>query len=114
MPRHRSVRLAVLGTAVQRATTERYSSRTNPALRRRIVLGLLVLASLVLVTLYFREPQSGSLHDARSAGAAVLKPFQVAADRVVQPFRDGWDYLSGLISAKDDVARLQVENRVLR
>ena len=105
--------MAVLGSSVQRSA-QSSSSRTNPALRRRIVLGVLVVLSLVLVTLYFREPQDGSLHGARSAGTAVLKPFQVAADRVVQPFRDAYGYFSGLVSAKSDVKRLEAENRVLR
>lgn len=106
--------MAVLGSSVQRSAAPKHSSRTNPALKRRVVLGVLVLASLVLVTLYFREPQSGSLHAARSAGSAVLRPFQVAADRVVQPFRDGWEYVTGLVSAKDELRRVQAENRVLR
>jgi rod shape-determining protein MreC len=105
--------VAVLGSSVQRPAPPS-SSRTNPALRRRIVLGVLVLLSLVLVTLYFREPQTGSLHSARSAGAALLKPFQVVADRVVQPFRDGYGYFSGLATAKGEVGRLKAENRVLR
>ena len=78
------------------------------------MLGVLVLASLVLVTLYFREPQDGSLHSARNAGTTALKPFQVAADRVVEPFRDAYGYVSGLVSAKSDVERLEAENRVLR
>ena len=106
--------MAVLGSSVQRSAAPKHSSRTNPALKRRVVLGVLVLASLVLVTLYFREPEGGSLHAARSAGSAVLKPFQVAADRVVQPFRDGWEYVSGLVSAKDDLERVREENRILR
>jgi rod shape-determining protein MreC len=75
---------------------------------------VLVLASLVLVTLYFREPHDGSLHGARSAGTTALKPFEVAADRIVQPFRDAYGYVSGLVSAKSDVERLEAENRVLR
>jgi rod shape-determining protein MreC len=75
---------------------------------------VLIVLSLVLVTLYFREPADGSLHTARSAGTTVLKPFQVAVDRVVQPFRDAYGYFSGLASAKDDVRRLEAENRVLR
>lgn len=78
------------------------------------MLGVLVLASLVLVTLYFREPQDGSLHSARNAGTTALKPFQVAADRIVEPFRDSYGYVSGLVSAKSDVERLEAENRVLR
>jgi rod shape-determining protein MreC len=110
--RNRPARVAVLGSVQRSAQSS--SSRTNPALRRRIVLGVLVVLSLVLVTLYFREPADGSLHTMRSAGTTVLKPFQVAADRVVQPFRDAYGYFSGLVSAKDDVRRLEAENRVLR
>ena len=106
--------MAVLGSSVQRPAAPKHSSRANPALKRRVVLGVLVLASLVLVTLYFREPESGSLHTARSAGSAVLKPFQVAADRVVQPFRDAWEYVSGLVSAKDELERVKEDNQVLR
>jgi rod shape-determining protein MreC len=75
---------------------------------------VLVLLSLALVTLYFREPEDGSLHTMRSAGTTVLKPFQLAADRLVQPFRDAYGYFSGLVSAKDDVRRLEAENRMLR
>ena len=104
--------MAVLGSSVQRPA-QSSSSRTNPALRRRVVLGVLVVLSLALVTLYFREPEDGSLHTARSAGATVLKPFQLAADRLVEPFRDAYGYVNGLVSAKDDVKRLEAENRRL-
>jgi rod shape-determining protein MreC len=105
--------VAVLGSSVQRAA-QSHSSRTNPALRRRIVLGVLLVLSLTLVTLYFREPQTGALHSARNAGASALKPFQVAADRVVEPFRDAYAYVDGLVAAKDEVSRLRAENRLLR
>jgi len=112
--RHRTERLAVLGSAVQRAATDKYPSRTNPAIRRRVVLGLLLVLSLVLVTLYFREPQDGPLGTARSAASTVLKPFQVAAERVTQPFRDAYDYVSGLVDAKDENEKLREENERLR
>ncbi|MEX2211522.1 MAG: rod shape-determining protein MreC [Gaiellaceae bacterium] len=114
MSRNRTARLAVLGSSVQRAASGKYTSRTSPALRRRIVLGMLLLLSLVLVTLYFREPQSGSLHSARSAGATLLKPFQIAADRVVRPFRDAYAYVDGLVAAKDALREVRDENRLLR
>lgn len=104
----------MLGSTVQRAATERPSSRTNPALRRRVVLGLLLLLSLVLITLYFREPDEGPLQSARSAGAAVLRPFQVAADRVVQPFQDAYGYVSDLVGAKDENEKLKAENERLQ
>lgn len=112
--RNRTAPLAVVGSPVERAASGKYASRTNPALRRRIVLGLLLLLSLVLVTLYFREPQSGALADLRSAGATALKPFQVVADRVVRPFRDAYGYVDGLIAAKSENERLLAENERLR
>lgn len=78
------------------------------------MLGLLLLASLVLVTLYFREPQDGPLQSARSAGAAVLRPFQVAAERVVQPFQDVYGYFGDLFGAKEENERLEAEVERLR
>ena len=52
----------------------------------------LVIASLALLSVYFRESSSGTLHDVQDAGASVIHPFQVAAERVAQPFEDlyGW------------------------
>ena len=39
-----------------------------------------MLLSLVLITIYFREPAGGGLHGVQSAGATVLRPFEVAAE----------------------------------
>jgi rod shape-determining protein MreC len=85
------------------------SSRSATASRRRIVAGALVLLSVVLITIYFREPAGGGLHGIQSGGAAVLRPFEVAADRVAQPFRDGYDWFAGLVHAKSENARLREE-----
>ena len=49
-----------------------------------------MLLSLVLITVYFREPAGGGLHDVQSGGATVLRPFEVAANRVASPFRDAY------------------------
>ena len=43
-----------------------------------------------------------------------LRPFQIAAGRVARPFRDGYDYLDGLASAKSENGRLRREVRQLR
>jgi rod shape-determining protein MreC len=85
------------------------SSRTATAVRRRIVAGALVLLSIVLITIYFREPSNGGLHGVQSAGAAVLRPFEVGATRVAQPFRDGYGWFAGLVHAKSENARLRRE-----
>jgi rod shape-determining protein MreC len=68
-----------------------------------------VLLSLVLITIYFRESADGSLHRAQSVGATVLRPFEIAADRVTRPFRDAYGYFADLANAKSDNERLQRE-----
>jgi rod shape-determining protein MreC len=84
------------------------------AARRRVVVGLLVVASLAMITAYFRESESGVMHDVQNVASAALEPFQVGADRLVAPFRDAWGYLSGLIDAKSDADQLRRERDGLR
>jgi rod shape-determining protein MreC len=76
--------------------------------------GGLVLLSLVLITISFRSPTSGALHGIESAGATVLRPFEVAAERVARPFRDVYGYFRGLVHAKSENEKLRDENNKLR
>jgi rod shape-determining protein MreC len=69
----------------------------------------LVLVSLALITGYFREGDSGRLHNAQGSAARVLEPFQIGAERVVRPFRDAWGWFDGLRTAKSDNERLRKE-----
>jgi rod shape-determining protein MreC len=85
------------------------SSRSATAVRRRIVAGLLVFLSIVLITIYFREPSNGGLHGVQSAGATVLRPFEVGAERIAQPFRDAYGWFAGLVHAKSENSRLRSE-----
>ena len=112
--RDRTARVAVLGTSVQRSRNERRPSRGRTANVRRVVLLGLVLLALVLLTVSFRSPTSGALHDAQGYGASALRPFQVAAERVARPFRDAYDYASGLTGAKAENKKLHREVRQLR
>jgi rod shape-determining protein MreC len=73
------------------------------------VAGALVFVSIVLITIYFREPATGGLHGVQSAGAAVLRPFEVATERVARPFRDGYGWFAGLVHAKSENGRLRRE-----
>jgi rod shape-determining protein MreC len=73
------------------------------------VAGALVLLSIVLITIYFREPSGGGLHGVQSAGAAVLRPFEIGANRIAAPFRDGYGWFAGLVHAKSENARLRSE-----
>jgi rod shape-determining protein MreC len=76
-------------------------------LRRRIVVAVLVLVSLALLTVYFRESSGGGLHNLQSAGSSVLRPFEVAANRVAQPFRDAAGWIGGLSGARSDNKELR-------
>jgi rod shape-determining protein MreC len=74
---------------------------------RRVVLAVLVIVALALLTISFRSPTSGFLHDAQSYGSDALRPFQVAAVRVARPFRDAYNYVDSLARAKSENAKLR-------
>lgn len=69
----------------------------------------LLVLSLVLITISFRQPTSGALHGVESAGATVLRPFEVGAERIARPFRDVYGYFRGLVHAKSENARLRAQ-----
>ena len=79
-----------------------------------MVVAVLVLVSLALLTVYFRESSNGSLHSMQSAGSTVLKPFEVAANRVAQPFRDAAGWIGGLSSSRSDNRKLKADNAKLQ
>ncbi len=108
-PPSRSARAAVLASSVQRSKPTPYPSKARSALIRRAVVVTLVLLALVLVTISFRSPTSGALHDLQGAGSSVLRPFQVAGARIAKPFRDAYNYVDGLTSAKAENAKLKRE-----
>jgi rod shape-determining protein MreC len=113
VPRNRSVS-AVLGSSVPRPSPQPFPSRNRSALRRRAVVVGLAFLALILITISFRSPTSGALHGIESAGATVLRPFEVAAERVARPFRDAYGYFRGLVHAKSENEKLRDENNRLR
>jgi rod shape-determining protein MreC len=109
------MRLAALGSTVQRAASPAYpSSRAAGALRRRLVAAILVVVSLAMLTLYFREADSGPMHSVQGAVASVLHPFQVGAERVARPFRDAYGWTAGLVHARSENERLREDLQRLR
>lgn len=104
----------MLASSVQRSKPAPYPSKARSALVRRTVLVVLVLGALTLLTIAFRSPTSGALHDIQGAGSTVLRPFQVAATRVAAPFRDAYNYVDGLTSAKSQNEKLKAEVKALR
>lgn len=77
-------------------------------------MGGLLLLSLVLVTLSFRQQDEGPVASAQEGAAALLRPFQVAADRIAEPFRDAYDWVDGLVGARSDAEEMRKENELLR
>ena len=104
----------MLASSVQRSKPTPYPSKARSALIRRTVVVVLVLVALTLVTISFRSPTSGPLHSIQGAGSTVLRPFQIAATRIAQPFRDGYDYVDGLANARAENKRLKKQIVALR
>jgi rod shape-determining protein MreC len=111
LARNPRVRVAVLDSSVQKSASSGYPSSRSSALRRRIVVGGLVLLALVLITVSFR---SSALDGVQGAGTTVLRPFEVAANRVAAPFRDAVGWVHGLVDAKNENKKLRRENQALQ
>jgi rod shape-determining protein MreC len=114
-PPNRTARVAVLGSSVQRSRSKKHAAgRARNAVLRRLILALLVIGALALLTVSFRSPTSGVLHDVQGTGATALRPFQIAAGRVARPFRDAYGYFQGLAGAKSENTKLKRELRTVR
>ena len=72
-------------------------------------MGILVLLSLALITVYFRESAGGPLHKTQGVGAAILRPFEVGVERIARPFRDTYGYFHGLAVARSQNGRLRTD-----
>jgi rod shape-determining protein MreC len=114
LQRNRTARSAVLGLPVRRSAPRSHSSRTSSAVRRRIVLGALVVLALALITVSFRENSDGPLHDAQAGVASALQPLEVAVERVARPFRDAYGWTKDLFNARSENERLKAENEQLQ
>lgn len=88
----------------------------NPEPRRNnpTVLVVLVVVSLVLITAYFRETESGLLHGARRVTLAVTTPLAQAGQVISRPFESVGDWISGLGVSRSDIATLRKQNEELR
>jgi rod shape-determining protein MreC len=82
--------------------------------RRRAVLLLLVIASLTLLSLYFREGNAGPMHRVQRGVATVLGPFEEAADRALKPARDLVNWFDETFEARGENENLKEENAELR
>jgi rod shape-determining protein MreC len=87
----------------------------NRVIRRRAVVGLLVAASLTLLTMSYREGSTGVVGSVQDGVVELTAPFASVAHRVTSPFVDGWHWTTGLIHARNQTAELhRLQNRVGR
>jgi rod shape-determining protein MreC len=82
--------------------------------RRRAVLGLLVVCSLILLTAYFGESAGGALHNVQRGTSEVLNPIQEGASRALKPVRDLFGWFGDTLAAKGKVEELTAERDRLR
>jgi len=75
---------------------------------------LLLLVSIAMLTLYFRESEGGVVHRVQDAALRVVAPLQYGSARATQPFRDGWNWTADLFRAKSENERLRAELDGLR
>jgi rod shape-determining protein MreC len=81
----------------------------NRVIRRRAVVGLLVAASLTLLTMSYREGSTGVVGSIQRGAVEVTAPFASVAHRVTRPFVDAWNWTTGLIHARNQTAQLHVD-----
>ena len=68
--------------------------------RRRAVLALLVVLSLILLTAYFGEASSGGLHSVQRGFLTVVSPIQDGANKALKPVRDLFGWFGDTLHAK--------------
>jgi rod shape-determining protein MreC len=82
--------------------------------RRRLALAGFVVASLLLLTVYFGESTNGTLHSVQRGALSVLGPIQEGAHRALKPFRDLFGWVGDTLDAKKERDQLADENEDLR
>ena len=82
--------------------------------RRRAVLALLVIASLVLLSAHFSEADSGPLHSIQRGVATVLSPLEEGASRALKPARDLFNWFGETFDARGENDELRAEVAELR
>ena len=86
----------------------------NKVAWRRVVFVVLIIASLAVLTVSFRETESGPVHSIQQGVAGLLAPMQSWGARIAQPFQNGYQWLTTLWSAHKDAQRLTGQVQVLQ
>ena len=82
--------------------------------RRRAVLGVLVAASLLLLTVYFGENGGGFLHGVQRGTSAVFSPLEKGVSVVFRPISNFTHWTGDVFHAKKENKQLKKEVQQLR
>jgi rod shape-determining protein MreC len=82
--------------------------------RRRAVLGLLVVLSLLLLTAYFGESPDGRLHGVQRDFLTVVSPLQDGANKALKPVRNLFGWIGDTLHAKSQRDELLKQVDALR
>jgi rod shape-determining protein MreC len=82
--------------------------------RRRAVLALLVVLSLILLSAYFGEAPDGGLHSVQRGFLTVVSPLQDGANKALKPVRDLFGWFGDTLHAKGQRNELLKQNDKLR
>lgn len=86
----------------------------NKTTWRRSIFVVLIIASLAILTVSFRESDSGPVHAVQQFAAGLLSPLQAFGARAAQPFKDGYEWVRTLWSAHQEAERLSKELQELQ
>lgn len=86
----------------------------NKAAWRRSIFVVLIIASLAILTVSFRESESGPVRAVQQTAAGLLSPLQSFGARAAEPFQDGYEWMRTLGSAHREAERLAEDLQVLQ
>jgi rod shape-determining protein MreC len=90
------------------------SSNPDSSSGRTALLAVLVVAALIIVTVHFREGDTGPVHTLRAAVQSVATPFETAGEFVTRPLRSVGTWFSNMGVSREEVATLRRQNSELR
>ncbi len=82
--------------------------------RNRIVFALLLILSVMILTLYFREGSNGILHRAQRYTVNIVVPLQSGVSRAVSPFKSAFQFVMNIGNLSDRNQMLEEENKNLK
>jgi rod shape-determining protein MreC len=86
----------------------------NKVAWRRLVFVILIIVSLALLTVTFRETESGPVHSVQRFGVGLLSPVQSWGSTVAKPFQDGYTWFRTILTAHKRASELETQVQALQ